>query len=67
MEDAKEIADFLLPMLELVPEKRANAGGMSGHSFMLNTTGMEDVPLNIPVGSKGDDIEGWAFEIKKQR
>lgn len=67
VEDAKTIADFLLPMLELVPEKRANAGGMSGHTFMHDTTGMEDSPLNIAVGSKGDDIEGWAFEIKKQR
>jgi serine/threonine-protein kinase SRPK3 len=67
VEDAKEIGDFLLPMLELIPEKRANAGGMTGHSFMNGTIGMDDTPLNIPVGSKGDDIEGWAYEIKKGR
>jgi len=67
VEEAKEIADFLLPMLQLIPERRANAGGMSGHSWLADAQGMEDVRLNIPVGSLGDDIEGWAFEVKKPR
>lgn len=67
VEEAKEIADFLLPMLQLIPEKRANAGGMSGHSWLGDAQGMEDVRLNIPVGTLGDDIEGWAFEVKKPR
>jgi serine/threonine-protein kinase SRPK3 len=66
-EDAKVIGDFLLPMLELVPEKRANAGGMSGHEFMQGTLGMVDKPLDIPVGTKGEAIEGWACEVKKSR
>lgn len=66
-EDAKKIADFLLPMLELIPVDRANAGGMSSHPFLDGTKGMDDVKLNIPVGSKGEGIEGWATEVKKQR
>ena len=67
VEDAKKIADFLLPMLELIPVDRANAGGMSSHLFLDGTKGMDDVKLTIPVGSKGEGIEGWATELKKQR
>ncbi|KAI9769983.1 MAG: serine/threonine protein kinase, CMGC group [Geoglossum simile] len=62
-EESKKIADFLLPMLELTPEKRANAGGMSGHAFMDGTQGMEGIGLDISVGSKGEGIEGWASEV----
>lgn len=67
VEDSKQIADFLLPMLELIPEKRANAGGMSGHAFMQDVKGMDGVVLDIPVGSRGEGIEGWSSEVKKQR
>jgi len=67
VEDAKRIADFLLPMLELQPAERANAGGMANHAFLEDTKGMSGVKLEIPVGSKGDGIEGWATEIKKAR
>ncbi|ORY17802.1 serine protein kinase-like protein Sky1 [Clohesyomyces aquaticus] len=67
VDDAKRIAGFLLPMLELMPVDRANAGGMTGHEFLDKTKGMDDVKLNIPVGSKGDGIEGWATEVKKTR
>ncbi|KAF2644969.1 serine protein kinase-like protein Sky1 [Massarina eburnea CBS 473.64] len=66
-EESKKIADFLLPMLELLPVDRANAGGMAGHEFLKDTKGMESVGLGLPVGSKGDGIEGWATEIKKTR
>jgi serine/threonine-protein kinase SRPK3 len=54
-------------MLELLPVDRANAGGMANHSFLDQTKGMDDVKLGIPVGSKGDGIEGWATEVKKTR
>ncbi|KAL8243572.1 hypothetical protein R6Q59_009830 [Mikania micrantha] len=66
VEEANRISDFLLPMLDLVPEQRANAGGMSNHEFMKNTPGMEKGNLPYPVGSKGEGIEGWATEIKKR-
>jgi serine/threonine-protein kinase SRPK3 len=64
--DGKQMADFLLPMLELVPGERANAGGMSNHAFLDDTKGMEGVKkLDIKVGSKGEGIEGWASEVKR--
>lgn len=65
-EEAESIAKFLIPMLALLPVDRANAGGMSGSPFLADTKGMEHVNLNIPVGSKGEGIEGWATEIKKR-
>ena len=66
MEESKRISDFLLPMLELEPAKRANAGGMSGSPFLEGTKGMEGISLPVAVGSKGDGIEGWATEVKKR-
>jgi len=65
-EEAKKIGDFLTPMLELIPERRANAGGMAGHPFLEGTKGMENISLPIPVGSRGEGIEGWATEVKKR-
>lgn len=63
--DANEIGDFLLPMLDLNPDKRANAGGMTGHTFLADAKGLEDIKLDIPVGARGG-IEGWACEVKKR-
>jgi serine/threonine-protein kinase SRPK3 len=40
---------------------------MSNHAFLDKTRGMDDVKLDIVVGSKGDGIEGWATEVKKPR
>ena len=54
-------------MLELEPKERANAGGMSGHAFLEGTKGMDGVRLDVPVGSKGEGIEGWATEVVKTR
>ncbi|KAF7192274.1 Protein kinase dsk1 [Pseudocercospora fuligena] len=67
VEESKRIADFLLPMLELQPAERANAGGMANHPFLDETKGMDRVKLPVEVGSKGDGIEGWSTEIKKVR
>jgi serine/threonine-protein kinase SRPK3 len=66
VEEANRIATFLLPMLDLIPDNRANAGGMSNHEFLKATPGMENVNLNIAVGSKGEGIEGWSTEVKKR-
>ena len=66
-DESKKVADFLLPMLQLLPPDRANAGGMAGHAFLEGTRGMEGVGLEVEVGSKGEGIEGWATEIKKTR
>ncbi|ORY55704.1 serine/threonine protein kinase [Pseudomassariella vexata] len=63
-----DVADFLTPMLELIPERRANAGGMANHPWLNDTPGMEDIKLEgLVPGGRGDGIEGWATEIKKQR
>ena len=66
IEEAQRISNFLTPMLDLPPEGRANAGGMSNCEFMKQTKGMEDVKVDIAVGTKGEGIEGWATEIKKR-
>lgn len=66
-EEAKKVADFLTPMLELIPEKRANAGGMAGASWLDDAAGMKGIKIEgIEVGSKGEGIEGWAQEVKKR-
>ncbi len=66
MDEAKRIGDFLTPMLELEPAKRANAGGMSGSPFLEGTIGMDGIGVDVPVGSRGEGIEGWACEVKKR-
>ncbi len=66
-EESKKVSDFLLPMLELQPNDRANAGGMAGQAWLDDTKGMNGVKLDVPVGSKGEGIEGWATEVKKTR
>ena len=66
-DDSRCIADFLLPMLELLPVDRANAGGMANHSWLDDTPGMQDERLEgLVPGSKGEGIEGWASEVKKR-
>ncbi|KAG0638802.1 kinase-like domain-containing protein [Tuber brumale] len=64
-EDSEQISELLVPMLELNPEKRANAGGMSNHGFIKEATGMESKNVDVVVGSRGG-IEGWACEVKKR-
>lgn len=66
-DEAKRIADFLTPLLELVPEKRANAGGMASHPWLEDTPGMRGVKIEgVEVGSRGEGIDGWACEIRKR-
>ncbi|KAI9805386.1 MAG: serine/threonine protein kinase, CMGC group [Phylliscum demangeonii] len=65
-DEGARIADFLLPMLELSPEKRADAGGMVGHGFVADALGMEHATLDRPRGSHGEGIDGWACEVKKK-
>lgn len=66
VEDSKRIADFLLPMLELEPANRANAGGQADSDWMKETPGMEGVNCGIAPGTKGEGIEGWATEVKRR-
>lgn len=66
-EEAKRISAFLTPMLELIPEKRANAGGMAAHGWLEDTAGMKGIKIEgLEVGGRGEDIEGWATEVRKR-
>ncbi|KAL2160999.1 hypothetical protein VTH06DRAFT_8712 [Thermothelomyces fergusii] len=66
-EESRRIADFLHPMLELLPERRANAGGMASHPWLDETPGMEGIKVDsVEVGSRGEGIEGWACEVRKR-
>lgn len=65
-EESMRISDFLLPMLELLPEDRANAGGMVAHEWMKDTPGMDSVDLGIAPGTRGEGINGWATEVKRR-
>lgn len=66
VEDARRISDFLVPMLDLPPEGRANAGGQSNHDFVKDTKGMEHIKLDVPLGAKSEGIDGWSSEVKKR-
>jgi serine/threonine-protein kinase SRPK3 len=66
-EEAVVIASFLLPMLELTPRKRADAGGMSNHLWINNVPRLEHLHVDRPINSRGTDIEGWANEVRTKK
>lgn len=66
VDEARSISGFLTPMLELLPERRANAGGMAAHAWLEGARGMDGVGLGVTVGSRGEGIEGWSCEVKKR-
>ncbi|OJJ50695.1 hypothetical protein ASPZODRAFT_137844 [Penicilliopsis zonata CBS 506.65] len=66
VEESRRISAFLLPMLELLPERRANAGGMASHEWTKDTPGMEGIDLGIEPGTRGETIDGWASEVKRR-
>ena len=65
-EESMLISEFLWPMLGLVPDDRANAGGMASHEWMKGTPGMEAIDLGILPGTKGEGIAGWSSEVKRR-
>lgn len=66
VEQSMRISEFLLPMLDLLPEKRANAGGMASHEWISDAIAMEDIGLGITPGTRGEGIDGWAQEFKRR-
>jgi serine/threonine-protein kinase SRPK3 len=60
-------ADFMLKMLEVVPSRRADAGGMVDHEWLRNTIGMEGISVGRQVGGRGQGIPGWADVVKSSR
>lgn len=66
-EDSKQITEFLLPMLETNPRKRADAGGMSNHEWLKDAVGFEGVAkINRVAGASGKDIDGWTKEVSRK-
>ncbi|CCF56623.1 hypothetical protein KAFR_0B03270 [Kazachstania africana CBS 2517] len=66
--EAQEISDFLLPMLQIDPKKRADAGGLVNHPWLNDTLGMENIRvLDRPLGGDGSDIPGWCQEVKDHK
>jgi serine/threonine-protein kinase SRPK3 len=66
-EDYALEADFMLKMLEVVPSRRADAGGMVGHEWLRDTIGMQSVDVGRPVGGRGQGIAGWSDVVKAPR
>ncbi|KAJ8103810.1 kinase-like domain-containing protein [Lipomyces tetrasporus] len=64
--DSQKMSEFMLPMLELNPEKRADAGGMSNHEWLVDVAGLQNVRIDRAVGAQGTGIEGWASELRRQ-
>ncbi|AET40621.1 serine/threonine protein kinase SKY1 Ecym_6239 [Eremothecium cymbalariae DBVPG len=63
---AEEVSGFLLPMLEMDPRKRADAGGMVNHPWLAGTVGMENVVVNDrKLYGSGIDIPGWYKEVSR--
>ncbi|AOW00846.1 kinase-like domain-containing protein [Yarrowia lipolytica] len=63
-EEAKLLASFLLPMLQMDPQQRADAGGMSNHRYLDDASGLSDIKVDRKCGRSGIDIVGWASEAK---
>jgi serine/threonine-protein kinase SRPK3 len=61
--DADDISGFLLPMLVINPEKRADAGGMVNHPWLSDAGGLENVVLERSTCGCGSDIPGWCREV----
>lgn len=64
--EASLVTDFLTPMLDLNPKSRADAGGMVNHLWLKDARGLEHMKLDRQVKSRGEDIDGWAREVKKR-
>lgn len=56
---AQEFYDFLIPMLQYDPEKRADAGGCTNSPFLEGCYSVASI-RDRKYGSCGKDIKGWA-------
>ncbi|EDO15132.1 hypothetical protein Kpol_413p7 [Vanderwaltozyma polyspora DSM 70294] len=63
-DEAKDLADFLLPMLTIDPRKRADAGGLVNHPWLNESLGMENIVVSDrKLYNSGLDIPGWSQEV----
>ncbi|GAV51704.1 hypothetical protein ZYGR_0AF01750 [Zygosaccharomyces rouxii] len=64
LSESQDIADFLIPMLEMDPRKRADAGGLVNHPWLSDTHAMQDVNVeDRKLYGSGADIPGWYQEV----
>lgn len=64
-QEAEEIVDFLIPMLRINPESRADAGGMVNHPWLKEAFGLENVKVEERIArGPGTDIKGWNKEYQ---
>lgn len=61
-EDAKELSDFLLPMLCLNPRHRADASRVVADPWLAKALGLESIKIE-PAGTAPEQIPGWANEL----
>ncbi|EHN00780.1 Sky1p [Saccharomyces cerevisiae x Saccharomyces kudriavzevii VIN7] len=67
-DEAKEISDFLSPMLQLDPRKRADAGGLVNHPWLKDTLGMEGIQVHDrELYGSGCDLPGWFEEVRDHK
>lgn len=69
-QEASEICDFLLRMLEINPRYREDAGSLSNHEWLdldddsATTETIEDCKIDRKKGMNGQDILGWFYEYE---
>ncbi|CCH47007.1 Serine/threonine-protein kinase [Wickerhamomyces ciferrii] len=61
---AKEIDEFLTPMLKIDPKYRVDAGGWSNHDWLNDVKNCGFI--NRPCGCCGEDIKGWSTRCRDQ-
>lgn len=62
-QDAKQLSDFLLPMLCLNPRNRIDAGTIANDAWLSQALGLENIKLSGPCSP--DPIPGWAAELPR--
>lgn len=64
-DDSRELTDFLTRMLDVYPNKRADAGASSNHPWLVDTPYMTNTGVDVPYSSTGEGILGWSKEMRK--
>lgn len=60
---ALEVADFLNPLLSIIPKNRPDLGGWSNHKWLESVEGF----VNRPCGCHGENIKGWDCRYREEK
>lgn len=66
-EEASLITEFLLPMLDLHPNRRCDAGTMSNYPWVKSATGLQHLYLPPRKEPAAKSISGWYQEVPRKR